>query len=199
MLLQCSMSHTRGRRAWVSWVPSVVALALTRPRCVLDSSLISSILPFISCKARAVRSSVWVPLLLSSDFLIHTVSVATRPFFWGYRPPQRVRASLTRAVPLGLVEGSKAARFYVGLLKCLIIRQFFESRFRFFLIILDALILHHSVWVLCFGLRDSLVLVHRLACGILVLRPGMEPIFPALKGGFSTTGPPGKSLAQSSS
>ena len=77
-----------------------------------------------------------------------------------------MRASLTRAVPLGLVEGSKAARFYVGLLKCLIIRQFFESRFRFFLIILDALILHHSVWVLCFGLRDSLVLVHRLACGI---------------------------------
>ena len=43
----------------------------------------------------------------------------------------------------------------------------------------------------------SLVVVHGLscptACGILVPRPGIEPTSPALEGGFSTTGPPGKS------
>ena len=32
------------------------------------------------------------------------------------------------------------------------------------------------------------------ACGILVPRPGIEPMFPALEGGFLTTGPPEKSL-----
>ena len=31
------------------------------------------------------------------------------------------------------------------------------------------------------------------ACGILVPRPGIEPVSPALEGGFLTTGPPGKS------
>ena len=31
-------------------------------------------------------------------------------------------------------------------------------------------------------------------CGILVLWPGIEPVFPALAGGFLTTGPPGKFL-----
>ena len=30
------------------------------------------------------------------------------------------------------------------------------------------------------------------ACGILVLRPGIEPLPPALQDGFLTTGPPGK-------
>ena len=161
---------------------------------VLDSSLISSILPFISCKGRAVRSSAWVPLLLSSEFCIHTVSAATRPFFGAIDPPGRVRASCIRAGPLGLVEGLKAVRFYIGLSKCFIIKkQFFESRFRFLNIILDALIFHHCVWVLCFGLQDSFVVAHRLTCGNLVLRPGTEPMLPALKSGFSTTGPPGKS------
>ena len=33
-----------------------------------------------------------------------------------------------------------------------------------------------------------------VACGILVPRPGIEPVSPALEGRFSTTGPPGKSL-----
>ena len=33
-----------------------------------------------------------------------------------------------------------------------------------------------------------------LACGILFPRSGIEPKFPALKGGDLTTGPPGKSL-----
>ena len=32
-----------------------------------------------------------------------------------------------------------------------------------------------------------------MACGILVPRPGIEPMSPALEGGFLTTGPPGKS------
>ena len=32
-----------------------------------------------------------------------------------------------------------------------------------------------------------------VACGVLVRRPGIEPASPALKGGFFTTGPPGKS------
>ena len=31
------------------------------------------------------------------------------------------------------------------------------------------------------------------ACGILVPRPGIEPVSPALEGGFLTTGPPVKS------
>ena len=32
------------------------------------------------------------------------------------------------------------------------------------------------------------------ACGVLVPQPGIEPTFPALEGGFLTTGPPGESL-----
>ena len=32
-----------------------------------------------------------------------------------------------------------------------------------------------------------------VACGILVPQPGIEPVSPALEGGFLTTGPPGKS------
>ena len=32
-----------------------------------------------------------------------------------------------------------------------------------------------------------------VACGILVPRPGIEPMSSALEGGFLTTGPPGKS------
>ena len=33
-----------------------------------------------------------------------------------------------------------------------------------------------------------------MACGILVPPPGIEPMSPALQGGFLTTGPLGKSL-----
>ena len=33
-----------------------------------------------------------------------------------------------------------------------------------------------------------------MACGVLVLQPGIEPSSPALEDGFLTTGPPGKSL-----
>ena len=44
----------------------------------------------------------------------------------------------------------------------------------------------------------SLVTVHGLNCsephGILVPGPGIEPMSPALQGGFLTTGPPGRSL-----
>ena len=43
----------------------------------------------------------------------------------------------------------------------------------------------------------SVVAVHRLSCpearGILVPRPGIEPMSPALEGRFLTTEPPGKS------
>ena len=43
----------------------------------------------------------------------------------------------------------------------------------------------------------SVVVVHGLscpvACGIFILQPGMEPMSPALRGGFLTTGPPGRS------
>ena len=43
----------------------------------------------------------------------------------------------------------------------------------------------------------SVVAELRLTCpeasGILVPQPGMEPVYPALEGGFLTTGPPGKS------
>ena len=36
------------------------------------------------------------------------------------------------------------------------------------------------------------------ACGVLVPWPGIEPVSPALQGGFLTTGPPGKSLCAGS-
>ena len=43
----------------------------------------------------------------------------------------------------------------------------------------------------------SLVVVHGFSrptvCGVFVPRPGIEPVSPALKGGFLTTGTPGKS------
>jgi len=32
------------------------------------------------------------------------------------------------------------------------------------------------------------------ACGVVVSLPGIEPVFPALEGGFLTAGPPGNSL-----
>ena len=44
----------------------------------------------------------------------------------------------------------------------------------------------------------SLVAIHELpgplACEILVLQPGIEPVSPALQGRFVTAGPPGKTL-----
>ena len=47
------------------------------------------------------------------------------------------------------------------------------------------------------GMQASVAVVQRIscstACGILVPWPGMEPVSPALVGGFLTTGPPGKS------
>ena len=42
--------------------------------------------------------------------------------------------------------------------------------------------------VMVCGLNCSVV------CGILVPRPGIEPLSPVLVGGFLSTGPPGKSL-----
>ena len=33
---------------------------------------------------------------------------------------------------------------------------------------------------------------HRVSCGLLVPRPGMEPMCPVVEGRFLITGPPGK-------
>ena len=57
-----------------------------------------------------------------------------------------------------------------------------------------------SLWHAGCSLRrtGSVVVVCGLSCptayGILVPRPGIELTSPALEGGFSTIGPPGKSL-----
>ena len=69
----------------------------------------------------------------------------------------------------------------------------------------DLLVAGASVVIIC-GLRswNSQALEHgpssygtwvlfATACGILVLGQGIEPMSPALTGGFLTTGPPGKS------
>ena len=56
-------------------------------------------------------------------------------------------------------------------------------------------------WILLLQLvgsraRASIVVAHRfscpVSCGILVPNPGIEPMSPALAGGFLTTEPPGK-------
>ena len=69
---------------------------------------------------------------------------------------------------------------------------------------------HCVTWDLSLQCTDSLVVERGLqraqaslagahglsysgACGILVPRPGIKPVSPALQGGFLTTGPPGKS------
>ena len=46
---------------------------------------------------------------------------------------------------------------------------------------------HMDSLVLACGLTGS------MACGILVPRPGIEPVSPALQGGFLAAAPPGKS------
>ena len=51
---------------------------------------------------------------------------------------------------------------------------------------------HCFMWDLLFQLTDSLVahgLTCSMSCGILVPRPGMEPMYPALQGSVLTTGP----------
>ena len=52
----------------------------------------------------------------------------------------------------------------------------------------------------CYGTWAFIVVAHRLVAfwnaggGVLVPLPGIEPLFPALEGGFSSTGAPGKSF-----
>ena len=50
------------------------------------------------------------------------------------------------------------------------------------------------MWALLLRHANSVVVARRLscpaACGILVPRPGIEPVSPALEGSFFTTGPP---------
>ena len=52
-----------------------------------------------------------------------------------------------------------------------------------------------STWALSLRLPSSVVVARGLSCpvvrGILVPPPGMEPVSPALGGGFFTVGPPG--------
>ena len=54
-----------------------------------------------------------------------------------------------------------------------------------------------GAWLLSLWHLGSVVVTHwpgcPEACGILVPQPGIEPMSPALEGGFLTTGPPGKS------
>jgi len=59
--------------------------------------------------------------------------------------------------------------------------------------------LHCGTWAsLYLWLEGSVVVVWGFSCpaarGILVPRPGIEPMSPSLEGGFLTTGPPRKSL-----
>ena len=74
----------------------------------------------------------------------------------------------------------------------------------FFFFFLAVLGLSCSMQDVCCIIRDlslwltgSLVVAWGLSyseeCGILVPRPGIEPMSPALQGRFLTTGPPGKS------
>ena len=56
----------------------------------------------------------------------------------------------------------------------------------------------YGTWALSLRSTSSVVMARGLsypaACGIPVPRPEIEPVSPALEGGFITTGPPGKSL-----
>ena len=56
-----------------------------------------------------------------------------------------------------------------------------------------SLVAARGIW----SAQPPVVAVNRLSrsteCGVLLLRPGIEPMSPALQGGFLTTGPPGKS------
>ena len=61
------------------------------------------------------------------------------------------------------------------------------------LIVLASVVIERSLW----GMQSSVVVMHRLSCptycGVLVPRPGIERMSPALAGRFLTTGPQGKS------
>ena len=50
-----------------------------------------------------------------------------------------------------------------------------------------------QLWHVCFSLVVVCELSCPVACGILVPRPGIEPVSPALEGRLPATGPPGKS------
>ena len=53
-----------------------------------------------------------------------------------------------------------------------------------------------NIYLVALGMCDLLLWLAGcpMACGILVPPPGIEPMSPALQGGFLTTGPLGKSL-----
>ena len=69
-------------------------------------------------------------------------------------------------------------------------------------IMLDLLLRSMDSLIVARGLQSaqaSVVALHgfnySMACGILVPRPGIEPVYPALQGGILTAGPPGKFLS----
>ena len=68
----------------------------------------------------------------------------------------------------------------------------------FFFFFLAAVGLHYVTWALHCSVQGSLFVALVLscpeACGILVPRPGIEPVSPALEGEFLTSGSPGKFL-----
>ena len=84
-------------------------------------------------------------------------------------------------------------------------KHFLKIFIYLFILFLAASGLSCGAWPLCCSVPASLwlwhvglvVVAHRLscpvACGILIPRPGIEPMSPALEGWFLTTGPPGKS------
>ena len=70
---------------------------------------------------------------------------------------------------------------------------FFKELLYLFYFWLHQVLVAESLQCSGFSLVEARELSFSAACGILVLRPGIEPTSPALEGGFLTTGPPGKS------
>ena len=70
---------------------------------------------------------------------------------------------------------------------------FFVAVVKYLFIYLAVWGLSCAMWDLSLWRRDFLAVVHGLsysaACGILILRPEIKPVSPALEGGFLTTGP----------
>ena len=85
---------------------------------------------------------------------------------------------------------------------------FLKNVFGFIALLLPTWDLHCFLWGVCCAKWDlslwplgSAVAVNRLSCSIacviLVPKPRIKPTSPALQVGFSTTGPPGKSISLS--
>ena len=94
--------------------------------------------------------------------------------------------------------------FKHGVIFCLCVSFFFFNIYFLFYLAVSGLScgtqdFHCFKWDLLLHHTDSQLAVCKLStcfvtCEILVPYPGIEPVSPALQGGFITTGPPGKSL-----